>query len=147
VHADWLNGWGRMSGDAAFEAMQRETVQPEAPMLLFSRLLYGFQAASTAMRKYPPGSLSSVTSHLRILRGSIRYESHIKANTLSIHPSSNSRQAAEAFRTCPAATAYIPYLLRCTFSCNQALEGSRRLSRWVDSAITRRPINVAAQQS
>lgn len=54
------------TGDAAFEAMQRETVQPWVPMPLFSRLLYGFQAAATAMKKYPLGSLPSVTSHLRI---------------------------------------------------------------------------------
>jgi len=30
----------------------------------------------------------------------------------------NSNQAAEAFQTCPAAKAYIPYLLWHTFSCN-----------------------------
>jgi hypothetical protein len=30
----------------------------------------------------------------------------------------NSRQAAEAFQTCPAAMAYTPYLLRLTVSCD-----------------------------
>jgi hypothetical protein len=46
-------------------------------------------------------------------------ESRVILKQYSINPTVlNSRQTAEAFQTCPAATAYIPYLLWRTLSCN-----------------------------